>query len=112
MPDHATTPAHPGDLPVYRLPGAGVTDPAAFWTALGRAVGAPGGYYGRNLDALADCLRGGYGPVPPYVLEWEDAQVARRRLAGWPGAARDGGPSYFEAIVAVLEEGGVTVLLR
>ncbi|WP_371496831.1 barstar family protein [Kitasatospora sp. NBC_00374] len=95
--------------PVYELPGAGITDEGSFWTALGRAVGAPDGYYGRNLDALADCLRGGFGPEPPFTLVWRDASVARHRLTRRPAGGRE--RSYFEEIVAVLREGGVTVRL-
>ncbi|MFJ1702073.1 barstar family protein [Kitasatospora sp. NPDC088346] len=98
--------------PVYELPGAGITDEASFWAALGRAVDAPDGYYGRNLDALADCLRGGFGPEPPFTLRWRDSAVARRRLTRRPGTGPGGpGRSYFEEIVAVLREGGVTVRL-
>ena len=32
-----------------------------FYREIGSAVNGPGGYFGRNLDALADCLRGGFG---------------------------------------------------
>ena len=31
------------------------------WRVMGEAVNGPGGYFGRNLDAFADCLRGGFG---------------------------------------------------
>lgn len=52
------------ERPTYVLDGRGVTDRAAFYTALGAALNGPGGYYGSNLDALADCLHGGFGPTP------------------------------------------------
>jgi len=98
--------------PEYRLHGARVADEPTFWAELGRAVGAPDGYYGRNLDALADCLRGGYGPVPPFTLVWEDAlhsaRALTRRLSGGDGADR----AYFDAILDVLRQGGVIVRLQ
>lgn len=93
----------------YHLHGAAITDEPSFYTALADALDAPDGYYGRNLDALADCLRGGYGPEAPFELVWHDAGQARavltRRL---PGSRQ----RYFEAVLDVLREGGVTVALR
>ncbi|MDH6126791.1 barstar family protein [Kitasatospora sp. GP82] len=97
--------------PEYHLDGRAVTDEPSFYTALGRAVQAPNDYYGSNLDALADCLRGGFGPEPPFTLVWDDSARARRHLTRRLPA--DGGEqSYFEAVLDVLREGGVTVLLR
>ncbi|MFD0347246.1 barstar family protein [Kitasatospora aburaviensis] len=64
--------------PVYVLDGSGITDRAAFYTALGSALNGPGGYYGSNLDALADCLHGGFGPAPR--SRWSG------RTPGRPGA--------------------------
>jgi len=69
---------------------AGAADLAGVYCALGEAVNGPGGYYGANLDALADCLRGGFGPVPPFELTW------RGGLAP-------------ESVLDVLAEGKVTV---
>ena len=95
----------------YHLHGAGITDRASCYAVLGEAVNGPGGYYGSNLDALADCLRGGFGTEPPFTLVWHDSAVARRRLTGRVEIAGRG-PSYFEALVETLRGGGVTVLLR
>ncbi len=95
----------------HHLRGGGITDRVSCYAALGEAVNGPGGYYGSNLDALADCLRGGFGPVPPFTLVWHDSAVARRRLTGRLGIGGHG-LSYFEAVVDTLREGGVTVLLR
>ncbi|MFI6443739.1 barstar family protein [Kitasatospora sp. NPDC050543] len=95
----------------YHLDGAGITDRPGFYAALGVAVNGPGGYYGSNLDALADCMRGGFGPVPPFTLHWHDSGVARRVLTDHRViGGREVG--YFDAIVETLREGGVTVLLR
>ncbi|MEV4559803.1 barstar family protein [Kitasatospora sp. NPDC049285] len=98
--------------PEYRLHGERVADEPAFWTELGRAVGAPDGYYGRNLDALADCLRGGFGPEPPFTLVWQRAEASARALARRVADPEGGETSYFDAILDVLRQGGVTVRLR
>jgi len=73
---------------------AGTTDLPGVYCALGEAVNGPGGYYGANLDALADCLRGGFGPVPPFELTWR---------GGTPPA------SVLEPVLDVLAEAKVTV---
>src|SRR5262245_33941425 len=46
---------------VYVIRGAMVTSLEAFWAEMSEAVNGPGGYFGRNLDALDDCLGGGFG---------------------------------------------------
>ncbi|MFF2039052.1 barstar family protein [Kitasatospora sp. NPDC058170] len=104
QPDH---PAHPA----YRLDGRGITDRVAFYTALGAALNGPGGYYGGNLDALADCLRGGFGPRPPFTLVWADAETARRHLTGRVFIG-ERPLDYFDAILDTLRAGGVAVELR
>ena len=81
------------------LDGRDLVDVDAVYCALGEAVNGPGGYYGWNLDAVADCLRGGFGAVPPFTLEWREADVARARVPEFP------------AVVSVLREGGVDVRL-
>ncbi|MFJ1758105.1 barstar family protein [Kitasatospora sp. NPDC088134] len=97
--------------PEYVLHGERATGEPAFWAELGRAVHAPDGYYGRNLDALADCLRGGFVPEPPFTLRWrramDSAQALTRRVTGPDEEER----SYFDAVLDVLRQGGVTVLL-
>ena len=82
------------------LDGRDVVDVDAFYCALGEAVNGPGGYYGWNLDALADCLRGGFGAVPPFALDWHDAAVARARLP------------EFATLLEILRDGGVDVRLH
>jgi hypothetical protein len=51
------------------LDGSRVLDIPTFHIALGEAVNGPGGYYGGDLGALDDCLRGRFGLIPPFVLE-------------------------------------------
>ncbi|MFD8796159.1 barstar family protein, partial [Streptomyces vinaceus] len=69
-----------------------------FWALVGEAVNGPGGYFGRNLDSFADCLRGGFGTPDEggFVIEWRDHELSRRargRPAAPPppGGGRGGG---------------------
>lgn len=48
-------------MKTYRIEGAAVGSKADLFTEIGRAVNGDGGYFGTNFDALADCLRGGFG---------------------------------------------------
>jgi RNAse (barnase) inhibitor barstar len=59
-----------------------------FWDEVSRVL-VPGNVsWGRNLDALRDVLRGGFGtPDTPYRLVWRDAAKSRRDL-GYGETAR------------------------
>jgi Barstar (barnase inhibitor) len=48
-------------MKTYRIDGTRIGSKADLFTEIGRAVNGDGGYFGSNLDALADCLRGGFG---------------------------------------------------
>ncbi|GAA0369305.1 hypothetical protein GCM10009541_09740 [Micromonospora gifhornensis] len=70
----------------YDLDGRYVSDIEGFYCAIGEAINGPGGYFGWNLDALHDCLRGGFGARTPFRLVWHDSAVARAHLvAGYDG---------------------------
>ncbi|OLZ74740.1 barnase inhibitor [Streptomyces sp. IMTB 2501] len=73
----------------YVLDGTRIKSLEDFWRVLGEAVNGPGGYFGRNLDAFADCLSGGFGTPDDgdFVVEWRDHQVSREYL-GHPETAR------------------------
>jgi hypothetical protein len=63
-------------------------DLSGFLCALGEAVNGPGGYFGLSLHALEDCLVGGFGMTPPWVLELSDeshlaAVLDAAALAAW-----------------------------
>ncbi|MGW7098991.1 barstar family protein [Streptomyces sp. NPDC054838] len=79
----------------YVLDGARIHGLQDFWTVIGEAVSGPGGYFGRNLDALNDCLRGGFGTPDDgsFVFEWREHAVSRRAL-GHPETAR-----YLEGVL-------------
>ena len=76
-----------------------------FYREIGSAVNGPGGYFGRNLDALADCLRGGFGTpeYQPFVFEWHHSALSRRYLDG----VRHGQRTLFDAIRDVFRDAGV-----
>jgi RNAse (barnase) inhibitor barstar len=67
---------------VYVLDGGEIDSLEAFWRVIGEAVNGRGGYFGRNLDALNDCLNGGFGTPADddYVFEWRDHRVSRDHL--------------------------------
>lgn len=73
----------------YVIDGGEVTDLERFWQLIGEAVNGPGGYFGRNLDAFNDCLRGGFGTPDDddFVIEWRDHQLSRQAL-GYPETVR------------------------
>ncbi|MGH4032564.1 barstar family protein [Actinomycetota bacterium Odt1-20B] len=93
----------------YHLDGRHITDVPGFYCALSEAVNGPGGYYGRNLDAVNDCLRGGFGARSPFTLVWHDAHIARSCLGLTPRV--DQRPHTFEEILTFLAEAHVQVEL-
>jgi RNAse (barnase) inhibitor barstar len=110
---HATTSWSPDRPPgtVYHLDGRYVTDVPAFWCALGEAVNGPGGYFGWNLDALTDCLRGRFGAATPFTLHWHDAATARAHLNGAVNPrTRTAGPSMAD-LLEIFKDANVDVRL-
>ncbi|MEU6922641.1 barstar family protein [Streptomyces sp. NPDC046631] len=116
----------------YVIDGSRVTGLERFWEVIGEAVNGPGGYFGRNLDALADCLGGGMGTPDDgdFAWEWRDHTVSARALdheetARWLRQSLDRvdptnraavrqrldealagrGPTLFELIVEILTDG-------
>ncbi|MFD6294190.1 barstar family protein [Streptomyces sp. NPDC060235] len=72
----------------YVLDGNQVGTLEDFWRLVGESIGC-GGYFGRNLDAFADCLRGGFGTPDDgdFSIEWRDHSASRQHL-GYPETAR------------------------
>ncbi len=99
------------DLPVvFRIDGRKIKSASDFYREIGFAVNGPGGYFGRNLDALADCLRGGFGTPEhrPYEFEWQHSALSRRYL----NDVRHGQGTLFEAIQDVFHDAGVPLNLK
>ncbi|MCX4391421.1 barstar family protein [Streptomyces sp. NBC_00264] len=65
---------------VVHLDGAQISTKSGFFCALGEAVNGPGGYFGSNLDALADCISSSFGEGPPVRIVWRNFQASREYL--------------------------------
>ncbi|MFE3907394.1 barstar family protein [Streptomyces sp. NPDC059153] len=101
--------AHAGQ--VFTLDGRHIVDRDTFYCAIGEAINGPGGYFGWNLDALDDCLSGGWGATTPFALHWDSSAEARARLAERV-PTEDGEVSLFDLLLEILEGRGVSVILR
>ncbi|TPG33581.1 barstar family protein [Mycolicibacterium hodleri] len=105
------TPLHDSDPPVvFRIDGRKVKSVKDFYREVGFAVNGPDGYFGRNLDALADCLRGGFGTPESgrFEFEWEQSAVSRRHLKEVSRGRR----SFVDSVQDVFDDAGVTLTLR
>ncbi|MFJ6406936.1 barstar family protein [Streptomyces hydrogenans] len=96
---------------VFTLDGRHIVDEDSFSCALGEAVDGPGGYFGWNLDALDDCLCGGWGATVPFTLHWDSSAVSRERLAEVVETA-DRDVPLFDLLLEVLASRGARVVLR
>ncbi len=74
---------------VYAVDGSRIGSLEDFWLVMGEAVNGPGGYFGRNLDAFNDCLRGGFGTPEDddFIVEWHRHGHSRAAL-GYPETVR------------------------
>ncbi|WP_245179904.1 barstar family protein [Streptomyces montanisoli] len=96
---------------VFTLDGRRIVDGNTFYCAIGEAINGPGGYFGWNLDALDECLSGGWGATAPFTLHWESSSEARARLVERVPDG-DGDISLFDLLLKIFEGGGVSVILR
>ena len=99
------------DQPVtFRIDGRKIKSVKDFYREIGRSVNGRGGYFGQNLDALAECLRGGFGTPEdgPYEFEWQHSDASRRHLKD----VQHGQRSFFETVLDVFDDAGVTLNLR
>ncbi|AWS45124.1 barstar family protein [Streptosporangium sp. 'caverna'] len=104
----------PDDLPgaTYELEGAPVIDETSFYLAIGEAINGPGGYFGWNLSALADCTSGGFGATTPFTLMWRHSDVAHSHLIErFEEENGQKSPPFFDLVVELLERRGVEVVL-
>ncbi|MFD7904401.1 barstar family protein [Kitasatospora sp. NPDC059722] len=95
----------------FTLDGRHIVDRDSFYCALGEAINGPGGYFGWNLDAVIDCLRGGWGATAPFTLLWNDSAEAIRQLTERL-STEDGDVTLFDVLLRIFEEGDVRVVLR
>jgi RNAse (barnase) inhibitor barstar len=72
---------------MYEIDGARFAALEEFYDEVSRVL-IPGAYWGRNLDAFNDILRGGFGtPEGGFTLVWKNSDVSRERL-GYPETVR------------------------
>ena len=67
-------------LRTYRIDGRQFSTLEEFFEEISRVL-IPGSYWGHNLDAFNDILRGGFGtPDEGFILIWENSDLSRSRL--------------------------------
>ena len=65
---------------VYEIDGQDFETLDGFYDAISTKL-IPGAYWGRNLDAFNDILRGGFGTPPEgFVLRWKNSKLSAERL--------------------------------
>jgi RNAse (barnase) inhibitor barstar len=65
---------------VYEIDGSRFSTLHGFFDEISRVL-IPGVYWGRNLDAFNDILRGGFGtPEGGFTLKWKNSGLSRERL--------------------------------
>jgi RNAse (barnase) inhibitor barstar len=75
--------------PTLEIDGAAFDDLAGFWDEISRKL-IPGSFWGRNLDAFNDILRGGFGtPEGGFVLRWLNAKHSKEQLGLPPMSTSD-----------------------
>lgn len=92
------------------LHGEQIADLASFFCAIGEAFGGPGGYFGSNLTALADCLANlDREPGEQLQLRWTAMAVAEEGLARRVETG-EGWMRILDIATGVLERYNVEVL--
>ncbi|MFD9633076.1 barstar family protein [Streptomyces violascens] len=74
--------------------------PDGCYCALGEAVNGPGGYFGSNLDALADCLSKSHA----------DGRIIRIEWSHFAESATSLGDGFTRRVLSVFDEFGLEVL--
>jgi RNAse (barnase) inhibitor barstar len=65
---------------VYEIDGNNFSTLEEFWEEISRVL-IPDVYWGKNLDAFNDILRGGFGtPEEGFILVWKNSSVSKDRL--------------------------------
>ena len=96
------------DSVVFHLDGRRIESIQDFYREIGRAVNGPGGYFGENLDALVDCLRGGFGTPEdqPFAFDWQHSETSRPHLQD---VRR--GRAFIDAVRGAFDDAGVPLTL-
>lgn len=91
-------------MKTFTVRGTRIHSRADLFTELGHAVNGAGGYFGSNLDALADCLGGGFGTPDDEPFRFVLTASARAKKAldshTWTG------------LLDVFDSAGIDLVLR
>lgn len=98
-----------GEQVTYVLEGQNIKSTNAFYVEIGRVVNGPGGYFGKNLDSLADCLRGGFGTPDdePFAFVWRHSDRSRAALI-----KHEGSDAIVDRVAEVFADEGVPLSMQ
>ncbi|WP_405467472.1 barstar family protein [Streptomyces canus] len=88
-----------GESAVVEIDGRYIADKFSFFCALGEAVNGPGGYFGSNLDALADSLSETRNASPISRVAWSNISTVREMT----------GSEFVDSVIALFREFDVEV---
>ena len=75
--------ANDKDIITFVIDGNNFDDMESFYNECERAFNVRHGSWGRNLDALIDILRGGWGNIPEddnFIVIWKNSDISKKRL--------------------------------
>ena len=78
-----------------------IDDIDSFYCVIGEAINGPGGYFGRDLDAMHDCFCGDFGVKLPFTLNWKNHSKSKENLK-----------EKFNQIIEVFKENNVNIELN
>ncbi|WP_327069989.1 barstar family protein [Kitasatospora sp. NBC_01302] len=84
------------------IDGGVIYNKASFYCALGEAVNGPGGYFGSNIDAVADCLSASRESMANFQLTWDRSALSRELL----------GEGFMASVARVMRDFGVDIIHR
>jgi RNAse (barnase) inhibitor barstar len=86
---------------IVEINGDLIDDTDSFYCVIGESINGPGGYFGRNLDALHDCFRGEFGVKLPFTIKWKNHLQSKKYLK-----------EKFNYILEVLKDNNVKIELN
>ncbi len=87
------------------IDGKDIPDITSFYCAFGEAVFGPGGYAGKSLDALEDCLTGALDVQLPMNLVWKHSSESLNAIKS------NGDYEQFETLQKIFDKHGVNLNL-
>ena len=73
---------------IYEIDGSRCSTLESFYDEVARVLVSPGVFWGRNLNAFNDILRGGFGtPEGGFILRWMNSELSRQYF-GYPETVR------------------------